>query len=747
MAAPGFSINDLIGAAIQIKTVYDAFFDKYSNSATQFQDLIQEIVSFAEIVEMNREVFARAGLRYRKYEAIYETLCRCNDFLEKNKPILSKTKNMETIWRIAKFPYSQDYVQKLKESIRAHKADLTAQSVLHILDKTTTPNNGPAEPQTEEVAVSDQRRGTIDNQNYPVSEILDGPRIPNLPTPDSAIINNKYAYVTTTMQPPNRNSPSRTPPSRSLEKPGFYHDSQTLSPHRPPSSYGPSPQNSPELSTADTIRSSISPRSSPVPPPSSRLSSIASPQLSSCPELILPQPALDYVVAEIFFGTKKIPIRRKPAGRPSTSPISPGRELVIINEENKERIKHRIKLGSTQRCYPYTWNGGKSHSALEVTFTQGNHSFFFKGKQEELGSTIPRYVFSNLADFTDFQSAVRNKFFLGAFAIDKISSETSRRNGDATYQHLKIWRDKETRQCSLSFYGNSLEKARDLEFPFKYIKKEPETKRNGEELILRFDPLPWSQLRTTSPSIRQGHFSPSSESEYTHSRTNTFSTVSTDRTASTGFFSRRSTAASTTTAATSIATITPGSRAPSFGSQDSDSGRSVTSDKPPPTTMEDLTRKMKFLKITFPDAKEASRFYTAYKTAIADTPSLPIDFTRVDWRCHPHPNARLPSMSAPAAVKGGYTTAELEGSRPRINGSAYTVEMEGEGRFPAEIGEGGTFPVEMGEAGVYAVEMEGGGQYPVEVGGGGQYPVEMDASAEYTAGRYSAEMRGTPDLW
>jgi hypothetical protein len=170
-----------------------------------------------------------------------------------------------------------------------------------------------------------------------------------------------------------------------------------------------------------------------------------------------------------------------------------------------------------------------------VTFTQGTHSFFFKGKPEELGSTIPRYVFSNIADFTDFQSAVRNKFFLGAFAINKISSETSRRNGDATYQHLKIWRDKETRQCSLSFYGNSLEKARDLEFPFKYIKKEPEkTKRNEEELILRFDPLPWSQLRTTSPSIRQGHFSPSSESEYTHSRQNTFSTVSSERTTSTG---------------------------------------------------------------------------------------------------------------------------------------------------------------------------------------------------------------------
>lgn len=173
-----------------------------------------------------------------------------------------------------------------------------------------------------------------------------------------------------------------------------------------------------------------------------------------------------------------------------------------------------------------------------MTFTQGSHSLYFKGKPQDLGTTIPRYVFANIADFTDFQSAVRNKFFLGAFAVNKISSETSRRNGDATYQHLKIWRDKETGQCSLSFYGNSLEKARDLDFPFKYIKRDPEPTKSDKEIVLRFDPLPLSQLRTTSPSIRQGYFSSSSESEFTHSRTNTFSTITTDRTTSTGMLSR-----------------------------------------------------------------------------------------------------------------------------------------------------------------------------------------------------------------
>lgn len=160
-------------------------------------------------------------------------------------------------------------------------------------DKTTTPNNGLVEPQAQEVVATTQQQRAITNSlTHPVSPSLGGLRIPNVPTSDSAIINSKYAYETTTVH-----LPSRTPSGRSLEKGGFY-DGQTLSPHRPPSSYGPSPQNSPELSTADTIRSSISPRSSPAPPPSSRLSGVASPQ-PPCPELILPQPALDYVVAEM----------------------------------------------------------------------------------------------------------------------------------------------------------------------------------------------------------------------------------------------------------------------------------------------------------------------------------------------------------------------------------------------------------------------------------------------------------------
>jgi hypothetical protein len=157
-------------------------------------------------------------------------------------------------------------------------------------DTSTSPNNGLLELQTDELAVANKRRATINVSSYPVSPSLDGLQIPDLPMADPTIINSKYAYETKPV----------SPPSRSLDKPGFHYDrqSQKLSPHRPPSSYGPSPQNSPELTSADTFRYSLSPRSSPVPPPSSRLPSAPSPQ-GSCSELILPQPALDYVVANM----------------------------------------------------------------------------------------------------------------------------------------------------------------------------------------------------------------------------------------------------------------------------------------------------------------------------------------------------------------------------------------------------------------------------------------------------------------
>lgn len=133
MAVPGFSVNDLIDAAVQVKVVYDAFFNKNSNSATQLRDLVNEIDRFAQNLERNREAFERVGLEYGDFDAIHRTLYKCNEFLDKYKSVFATKRGPEAMWRIAKFPYSKEYVQELRSALRAHREDLTHRSVLHIL--------------------------------------------------------------------------------------------------------------------------------------------------------------------------------------------------------------------------------------------------------------------------------------------------------------------------------------------------------------------------------------------------------------------------------------------------------------------------------------------------------------------------------------------------------------------------------------------------------------------------------------
>lgn len=133
MAAPGFSINDLIDASIQVKVIYNAFFSKDANTLTQVTDLINEIDRFAANLKRNKASFERAGLEYDDFDAIYKTLHKCDVFLDKYKSVLASKPSPAGIWRTARFPYAKEHVQDLRNAIQAHKADLMQRSVLHIM--------------------------------------------------------------------------------------------------------------------------------------------------------------------------------------------------------------------------------------------------------------------------------------------------------------------------------------------------------------------------------------------------------------------------------------------------------------------------------------------------------------------------------------------------------------------------------------------------------------------------------------
>jgi hypothetical protein len=174
-----------------------------------------------------------------------------------------------------------------------------------------------------------------------------------------------------------------------------------------------------------------------------------------------------------------IELKRKPTGRDVTG----GRELAIIDEGNP-RLNHRIKLLPNQDFYPYTWHSRwKKH--LEVTFKGGtpdSHSLMIKGCL--VSSEIPCYAFTKDMDYREFQGEVRGKNLVDLFEFRQIKTASSSRNGEATDQHLKIWRDRSTRNHSISFYASAAEKPRDLEFPLRILKQEPST--DGLEIVLDF---------------------------------------------------------------------------------------------------------------------------------------------------------------------------------------------------------------------------------------------------------------------
>jgi len=133
MAAPGFSVSDLIDAAIQVKVVYDAFFNKYTNSASQVRELVDEIRRFGINLQKHRESFERVGLKYDGYDAIYRSLNQCYDFLDKYKSVLASKPSPTAIWRTARFPYVKDDIQHLRDMIQRHKEDLIHISMIHML--------------------------------------------------------------------------------------------------------------------------------------------------------------------------------------------------------------------------------------------------------------------------------------------------------------------------------------------------------------------------------------------------------------------------------------------------------------------------------------------------------------------------------------------------------------------------------------------------------------------------------------
>ena len=135
MAVPGFSVSDLIQALGQVKIVYDAFFNEYTNSAAQVKDLADDIEQFRKNLQKHKDIVSQGGLEYSGYDAIQRTLDSCYRFLDDYRQLLDKQRKKSVVgaFKTARFAFEQEEVNRLRGQIAGHKSDILHYSMNVVL--------------------------------------------------------------------------------------------------------------------------------------------------------------------------------------------------------------------------------------------------------------------------------------------------------------------------------------------------------------------------------------------------------------------------------------------------------------------------------------------------------------------------------------------------------------------------------------------------------------------------------------
>ncbi|KIN05145.1 hypothetical protein OIDMADRAFT_177451 [Oidiodendron maius Zn] len=575
MAVPGFSVSDLIQALSHAKTVYDAFFNEYTSSASQLRDLRDDLEQFRHNLKEQKKILDAHGIEYPGVESVQRTVNAYNRFLERYKSVLDNQRRKSVVgtFKTAKFVFDTDEVSSLRGQISRHQTNLQHFILNLVLGNTLRRPDAPTP-----LYVSPVIMPVLPANNVAISP----PTTPTSTLPSPVIPHTGFSATT----------PRRSASSTSAERPlpPVLEDPQPV--------FVPSPQllprdNSPVLQPTSS-------RSSPA-----RLNPARNSQSTlNIPGLVLPQPALSYRVAEVYFDKKKVDLKRKAVGNDTEN----GREMLIIDENGNLRYRHRIKLPRNQPCFPYTWHRKFKTEGYVIDFKDTpleSHSISFKGAAPI--SAVPKYIFAKQKDYEDCQSELRGKKLEVTFEVRKISSAASSKLGEATDQHLKIWQDFITRECSISFYASAISKPQHKEFPLSMFQQ-----------ALGFDKRVKEQLNLSFLST------PETKRARTYSRA----------------FSRSPTEASTATNTTLPRVFSFATEAPSEASSATSISISRTTtgftqyegaelSKEP--SLKSLAKEMKYLRIEFSDERESVRFKEAYEKLYHEDVSRPQeDF--LDWR-------------------------------------------------------------------------------------------------------------------
>lgn len=354
-------------------------------------------------------------------------------------------------------------------------------------------------------------------------------------------------------------------------------------------------------------------RESVTEPPEPRpVSTISSPgqhnparvSLGSIPTLVLPQPALPYTVAEVLVGNQKITLKRKATG----SDFQHGREMVIMDENRNIRFQHRIKGPRTQSCFPYTWYREFQEKEYIIDFkTADAHSVSFKGAAPIYRA--PKYIFTKKHDFEDFQSELRGKQLEATFDALKVSTSSSSKFGDASKQQLKIWRDVDKKVRTVSYFANSMRVGQHREFPLAMFEQE-----------LGFDKSERTKMTLNFALVHERKRSRTGSSVLSRSPTDPANTIAPS------IFS-----SPCTEVASSASSITTASSRTTTGLHQFDSAIHLEESKDE-QLLKSLAKDMKYLRVTFYNEKEASRFKETFRTIYDDETARPQNEFMHNWQ-------------------------------------------------------------------------------------------------------------------
>ncbi|KAK2755574.1 hypothetical protein FQN54_006514 [Arachnomyces sp. PD_36] len=525
MAAPGFSVFELLRAADKAKHVYNTFYGEFDNAPARIQELAETSKYLHDLLENVRKIVEWYGVAFPGESSFSKRLEECDSFISKysalqpvdtsdagvsanGKTIQHKVRRVWLTTRYA-FNHSSD---QLKGGLLLEMQKLNTFILVYALTRSipdsdtrnsdhrvASRNTRPPASNTDEFQKLFNRLLTIrysyereTNQAVQQNRVVDASNIsrnleglwqelcemaglgddsaPALPTErllqsPTPFWNETVVNVTT----PSIRTTIYNSQTQLLEQPISPQDESPPSPRNIPSpryiidERSQSPCISPEPRAPSLFTESMFSGSSPGTSPSVIGNSQPRGSVSGrAPSFVLTPSALPSCKAFITLR----PGRRHQLHLWHILETGATRKLIWSRSDPATTLEHHLP----RDVFPYTKHSSHKNS-LHVSF-QDRHKLVFK-RQETVDRQFeidPEYQFINHDDLRMFQEGVRDMELSGTFEFDKLWSARKGFLGEATNETLKLWRSHEIPPVPLmTFYASSDKEQRHVELCLQWF--------------------------------------------------------------------------------------------------------------------------------------------------------------------------------------------------------------------------------------------------------------------------------------